>query len=299
MALPSRFRNVSTEFTLKSDTQPGRVLLLDGDGLCYHAAHKSAKLSTAIQKVHQEVLTKLFLTKAEIARVHLTARGNKKALRGSIRAAKPYQGNRKGKPKPALLEPLREALEARGGLPEADFILHHDVEADDAMIMEAYRLKHHGVICSEDKDLRQTVYPYYDSSEDTLDGGASPGWVGLKTLERSGTQKLTGRGLEFFWAQMLCGDSADNVQGIKALEGKPCGAVRAVEVLQGHTELEMAEIVLQAYGKIRQNAVAEAWLLFLLRHPRDNVLKYFQELELCNSTRDLIEEWQAEDWFDE
>ena len=118
-----------------------RILLMDGDGACYQAAFSVKTLPTAIKRVQQDVLTKMFMAGGGRARVHLTAKGNRKAERGRVRAAKPYQGSRKGKPKPPLLEPLREALAASGGLPEVSFILQTEVEADDAIIMDSYTFK--------------------------------------------------------------------------------------------------------------------------------------------------------------
>nr|DAR13904.1 MAG TPA: Exodeoxyribonuclease [Caudoviricetes sp.] len=276
-----------------------QILLMDGDGACYQAAFSVKTLPTAIKRVQQDVLTKMFMAGCGRARVHLTAKGNRKAERGRVRAAKPYQGSRKGKPKPPLLEPLREALAASGGLPEVSFILQTEVEADDAIIMDSYTFKHNGVVVSPDKDLRQTIHPWYDIGTGLVDEGASPGWLGLVDMERTGTQKLVGRGMEFFWAQMLMGDTADNVAGLTRYEGKTIGPMKTHDLLNGLSERDCATLVLEAYAKNNQNAIAEAWLLYLLRSPEDNVMRYLESLKLPKSVRNQIEEWSAEDWFDD
>jgi len=126
--------------------------------------------------------------------------------------------------------------------------------------------------------------------------GEPEGWVDLAYTD-SGTAKLTGQGPMFFWLQMLAGDTADNIQGIRRLNGALCGPAGAVAALRGvRTQSEAANAVLDAYRAIDQNAVAEGWLLWLKRNGTDNVVKYMQELDLSPANADFIQDCVRRDW---
>jgi hypothetical protein len=240
----------------------------------------------------------MFLVKAEHCLIHLTASGSDKAGRFRIKATKPYQGNRDGKPKPALLEPLRQAVAHRENwLSEYEVTLHHLLEADDGMIMDAYRLKEHGVIWSADKDLRMTQYPYWEMSTASI---VHPGEFGSLFLKSTpaGQQKCLGYGRLFFWAQMLMGDTADNIAGLTRLEGKLCGPVAAYNYLyDAPSESAAADRVIDAYRLNDQNPLPEAWLLWLLRWPGDNFWEYAQSLNLSDNNWRFLDECRARDWF--
>ena len=276
---------------------PGRTLIIDGDGPCYVASATVKRLDTALRNFQQEILKRMFLTGASDCRIHLTARDSDKHGRFRVKAGKPYQGNRKNKSKPALLEPLRELVADNSTwLDDYSVLLHRELEADDGMIQDAYRLGDNGVICSEDKDLRMTPHPYYEIDRGQVQPGQPVGWVSIKHTP-SGTPKLTGQGPLFFWAQMLMGDTADNVQGVARYNGKLCGAVCAFDVLKDVTCIDdAANIVLDAYREINQNAVAEGWLLWLTRWHKDNVIQYMRELNLTGANRDFIEDCVLRDW---
>ena len=96
---------------------------------------------------------------------------------------------------------------------------------------------------------------------------------------------------------MLMGDTADNVQGVARYNGKLCGAVGAFDVLKDvRCSHDAANIVLDAYREINQNAVAEGWLLWLTRWHKDNVIQYMRELNLTPANRDFIEDCVLRDW---
>lgn len=259
---------------------PGRVLILDGDGLCYDAAYSVDTIDAGIQKVQAEVQSLMRMTGCTSALVHMTAKDCKKAGRLEIRAYKPYQAHRKGTPKPPLLEPLKGAL---AGLQTAStavsYHLHHDVEADDAIVMDSERLGQQGLVASPDKDLRQVRGPYLDMTTFEMDNGAGPGWLKL-TRTPAGSLKLIGRGMIFFWAQMLMGDQADNIQGLAPAPGKTraCGPAKAFLLLEEANEADAARIVLQCYREVGQDPLPEAQLLYLLRSYDDDVRRYWTEL---------------------
>ena len=286
-ALPDQFQS----------TVPGRTLIIDGDGPCYVAAATVKRLDTALRNFQQEILKRMFLAGASDCRIHLTSRDSDKHGRFRVKAGKPYQGNRKSKSKPPLLEPLRELVADNSTwLDDYSVLLHRELEADDGMIQDAYRLGENGVICSEDKDLRMTPYPYYEIDRGQVQSSQPVGWVSIKHTP-SGTPKLTGQGPLFFWAQMLMGDTADNVQGVARYNGKLCGAVCAFDVLKDVRCIhDASNIVLDAYRKINQNAVAEGWLIWLTRWHKDNVIQYMRELNLTPANRDFIEDCVLRDW---
>ena len=286
-ALPDQFQSAV----------PGRTLIIDGDGPCYVAAATVKRLDTALRNFQQEILKRMFLAGASDCRIHLTSRDSDKHGRFRVKAGKPYQGNRKGKSKPPLLEPLRELVADNSTwLDDYSVLLHRELEADDGMIQDAYRLGENGVICSEDKDLRMTPYPYYEIDRGQVQSSQPVGWVSIKHTP-SGTPKLTGQGPLFFWAQMLMGDTADNVQGVARYNGKLCGAVCAFDVLKDVRCIhDASNIVLDAYREINQNAVAEGWLIWLTRWHKDNVIQYMRELNLTPANRDFIEDCVLRDW---
>lgn len=279
---------------------PGRTLILDGDGPCYVVASTVKRMDTAIRRYQQDMLKFMFLTNAEHVRVHLTAHDSLKANRHFVNAVKPYQGQRKGKAKPALLEPLRQAMADRSNwLPEFEVFYHRELEADDGMMHDAYYYKELGVIRSEDKDLRMTPYPYWDIESGRLMQSESVGWLEMKYTP-AGNTKCIGQGPVFFWAQMLMGDTADNIQGILRLDGQKCGAVGAYNALAPRVYLgidNVANFVLDAYREIDQNPISEGFLLWMQRWSGDSVLQYFSELNLSDENRRYIHECYERNWF--
>ena len=280
-------------------TVPGRVLLLDGDGAAYRASSTAKTLPTVIKRFITEVLTQQFLTGSDEVRIHLTGKGGLKAHRDLYPAAKPYQGNRKGKPKPPLLEPLRELLATPEALeyhvpPEWDITLHRWWEADDALVMDSIQYGDRGVVDSDDKDLRLCPGPYWEAKLGALDIITDRfGWISedyTPTLKL----KVKGHGTKFFWAQMLMGDKADNVQGLSKLDGKLIGEAGTLDYLTPITcEHEAANRILWAYARNGQDALAEAQLLWLRRSQDDCAYRYISELDLDPKLRTWLDGLQA------
>ena len=101
----------------------------------------------------------------------------------------------------------------------------------------------------------------------------------------------------FFWAQMLMGDQADNIQGLAPAPGKTraCGPAKAFKLLEGANEADAARIVLDCYRELGQDPLPEAHLLYLLRHPDDNVLEYLNGLDLLPELKRYLEDCRARD----
>lgn len=278
----------------------GRTLILDGDFGAYACAATVKTLETGIRRFQQWVLEAAFMARCADVSVHLTASGSYKVGRHLVHAVKPYQGNRVGKQKPPLLEDLRTAMaDEANWLPEFHVQLHYDIEADDAMMIEAHMRQEQGIIRSGDKDLRLTPYPWYDEAKGTVEAGAGFGWVEA-AYTPSGALKGSGRGRMFFWLQMLMGDPADNVQGLLKLHGKRVGPRGALDYLlaQPTHEGTVANAVIDAYREINQNPLPEAVCLWLLRHPWETATHYLSKLPWSKANAQFLEDCFERDWYD-
>lgn len=281
----------------------GRVLIIDGDSFCYKASATSKKLTTAISRFQQEVLTAMFICKAETAIVHLTHKDSDKAGRHKIKGFKEYQANRSGNSRPPLLHELREAVcRSENIRTEYTCQLHKVVEADDACMIDAYKYGEQGVMWSEDKDLRHTPYPYYDQRRQEIIQAKGIGSLWFHTTE-TGNQSLHGIGRLFFWAQMLMGDTADNIKGIDKYYGKAIGYVGAYEELHyfndTSNESTVANMVLDAYRHSDQNPLPEGYLLHMMRDWGDSFHDVLEELELSAENKEFLEDCETRDWFEE
>lgn len=257
----------------------GRTLILDGDGPCYQAASTVKRLETALTRFQTLVETERFLTGAEFVEIHLTPSGCTKCRRFDYPTNRPYQAQRTG-PKPPLLQPLRDAVPLHEWPDNWSVLSWRDREADDGMIMHGLRHGDSGIILSGDKDLRLTAGPYWEIDEGRLD--TIPNRYGhIRTKQLTSSTKVIGHGTKFYWAQMLMGDSADNVKGLLSYEGRPVGPVGAHQLLTDVSEEgDAAELVIGLYGKIGQDPLAEAQCLWLRRSDEDCAYKYLRELGL-------------------
>lgn len=261
----------------------GRVLLMDGDFPCYASAATVKTLPTALRRYQTLVETEKFLVNAEMVRVHVTPKGCNKAHREWYPTAQPYQGNRKDKPKPPLLHPLRDALSTHEWPDYWSVFEWYDREADDGLILDAHVLGDRAVMVSGDKDLQLTPGPLWIADEGRIDYIRDRfGWCKVKG------DKIVGHGTKFFWYQMIMGDTADHVKGITRLHGKLAGKVAAHNVLKDITsEADAAEVVLRAYLANKQNPLAEAECLWLRRSLDDTAYRYLSELGLP----DYLQQW--------
>lgn len=279
---------------------PGRVLLLDGDAACYQVTNSAKTMETALRQYVKKVYEYMFMTNCSTVRIHLTSKRSRKANRDWYPTVLPYQGNRKGKPKPPLLEPLRIAIAHHhsledGRIPlEWSVMLHDYWEADDGLVMDSVYYGGNGVVWSEDKDLRLCPGPFYEISTGRVDYIDNPyGWIAAGATE-GGTLKVKGHGTKFFWAQMLMGDTADHVKGILKLNGKLCGPAGAIDFLTPiEDESEAANKILWAYAKTQQQFLPEAECLWLRRHGEDSAYNYIRSLDLDANLRVWLEQSHA------
>lgn len=283
--------------TFKPSKSSGRLLLYDGDAAAYVHTNGVAKLETALRRFKIDIYEKMFATNCSTARVHLTPRGCKKNNRHLLNTVKPYQGNRTGKAKPPLLEILRSnAVQAFQDDPEIQVLAHHDIEADDGLMIDAFQYDNTCMV-SFDKDLRINPFQSYDFDEGkflSLTDKDTFGWIDRKfwnTPSGKASSKMIGKGTAFFLAQMVMGDSADNVQGLLKLDGKSCGEAAAYNLLGTiRCEHDAVNKVLDSYRFIDQNPMPEGAAMWLLRSYDDDVYKYFTSLELTTENKAFIDD---------
>lgn len=278
----------------------GQLLLLDGDGDCYNAASQAAREPTALKRFKEAIYTQMFLANCDQAFVHLTPKGCLKNNRGLLNTVKPYQENRVGiKGKPKHLDYLRSQGVAdiiNEECHDITVMLHFDIEADDALMIDHYRHEN-SILISPDKDLLISPYAQYIMDEGkviTLPEGDRYGWIDRKQWITEGgnpASKVIGKGTRFFLTQMLMGDTADNVKGIIKLNGKPCGEAAAYVALKDMPdEHEAVNFVLDGYREIKQNPIPEAEALWLLRKRGDSGLQYLREHELTLLNKEFLDE---------
>jgi hypothetical protein len=187
-------------------TVPGRLLLADGDGLCYYCAGND---ETAPGLARSNLIQKLLAAKracgAEAIKVVTTSRGCHKGYRYAVARVKPYQGQRGDSRRPKNWEFLRTLLES-GDLGHGIEVEFTDVaEADD--LFSRYALNHPDcVIYTQDKDMRMVPGWHLDWLTHLM-FKLEPGTWAVHHAE-----KLWGRA--WFWSQMLHGDAADNIPGL-------------------------------------------------------------------------------------
>jgi hypothetical protein len=186
---------------------------VDADQLCYLAGcHDDEPFSAARHTFHSLLESFMLQAGTEFCKLHLT--GADKGGRFRIATVKEYQANRKGKVKPRHLQALREYVRE-----SEDCVFHEDQEADDGMAQGNYAAIKAGdarmsVICSADKDLKMCSGYHLNQLSGELvyvDG------YGEIYLTEGKKKEIKGYGTSFFWAQLLMGDTADNIPGLPAL----------------------------------------------------------------------------------
>lgn len=188
-----------------SEPVAGRVLGVDGDGLCYYCAGKDGtEAGVARRHVLDKIATAKAACGATIVKVYLTGRASHKGGRYAVARVKPYQGQRDGGNRPENWEFLREFLETYTG-PDFEVEIVNDREADDCFARDANRYFDY-VIYTQDKDMRMIYAKHLDWVSHVL-YVVDPEQFGVTYNE-----KLYGG--RWFWSQMLHGDTADHIPGL-------------------------------------------------------------------------------------
>ena len=216
--------------------------LIDGDIIAYRCAfaHKDDPIEVAIECV-DELLYYIFnecsfYNSTGNYEVYITGKNN---FRNNIAKTHKYKGNRKDAEKPLHLENIRQHL-----VTNYHAIKSHGEEADDLISKEATKIGPKVVIASADKDMLQLAAYHFSFNRNE--------WKTVDAIE----------GLQFFYTQILTGDTADNIKGLYRV-----GPVKAEKILKGAaTERELWNKVVEAYDGDVERIIENARLLWLRRY---------------------------------
>lgn len=217
-----------------NDESTGEFVMKDFDVV---EEHLQQKIKEILEECMSDEEPVMFLTGDELLANHLNRRpkwcepSEEIELRPSFRyyeaITKQYKGSRKS-PKPLHYHNIRAYM-----LATYNCVVSDGLEADD---MLAINQTDDTIICSIDKDLRQVPGWHYSWSI-----GARPS-IPIYMVDEFGTLEMVGKpkklkatGLRSLFAQVLMGDTVDNIQGIDGL-----GPVGAYKILsECITEMEL------------------------------------------------------------
>jgi len=220
-------------------------LLVDGDTLAYRAAFscQDYPVDDAVEKVDDliyEVIQEVFWDAnlddlKDDMKIFLTGKGN---FRFEIAITVPYKGNRKDVEKPQHLSAVRNHM-----VKHWSAIVSAGEEADDLLGIWSTRYGPTTIVASIDKDMLQLPCVHFNPTKKT--------WKTVSEFE----------GLRFFYSQILTGDSADNIQGLRGIGPKKSEALLADAL----TECDLYSKVLEAYAGDAERVLENGRLLWLRR----------------------------------
>jgi hypothetical protein len=226
-----------------------KVVLIDGDSIAYKAGYATSveEAQVSVNKQIGRILTNCGTNKYELYLEEW--RGDKNIFRGYIAETKSYKGNRKGGKLPPNLLSAREHLLN---------IYHAKVqtkyESEDMCLIRAYEIGIDKVIVAYiDKDLLQYPLTFYNYNKETM----------VTLTEEEALFNL--------WAQVLTGDSVDNIPGLRGY-----GPVKASRALNGFEERDYPIAVAEHYIRNSQSYLyfIEQYNLVKLRNKRDTEVWY-------------------------
>ncbi|NOQ73256.1 MAG: hypothetical protein GQ574_14710 [Crocinitomix sp.] len=192
-------------------------------------------------------------------------------FRYEVAVTKPYKGTRKN-PKPFHFHNILAYL-----MHEYEWVvMENGLEADDAMCVYQNG-RDDTIICSRDKDLRICEGNHY-SWECGKQRSVGPHYTDrLGSLTTGNNGKTLGYGLKFFYYQMLVGDTADNIPGLKGW-----GDVGSKKLLQDLTsEKDLLKAVKTAYkekGMSKEYFIEQANLLHMVQELHEGGKPKFWEM---------------------
>jgi 5'-3' exonuclease len=216
------------------------VILIDGDVVAYRCAYKSQDdraeyAAYSAGSYLSDLISSLYILLEDEPeyRVFLTGKGN---FRNEYAVTAGYKENRKDKEKPEHLQAIRDYL-----ISDWEAVVSEDEEADD-LIAIAMTEHPESVIVSVDKDFDQLSGLHYNPNKGQL----------YNVSPEAATK--------FLYEQILTGDRADNIIGIKGV-----GPVKAKKALEDCvTERQMYDVCVEMYGG-DERVIENARLLYLRR----------------------------------
>lgn len=262
---------------------PGRILLIDGDGLAYYCAGGDDKSPAEARLwLWEKVTSAQRAARAEEVRLLLTSDTSPKGYRYAIATVKPYQGQRKSH-KPKNWQFLRDYMLT------ADHPWLVEVtdqqEADDLFARYAHHDSRY-VIMTHDKDMRMIPGLHLTWKTHELVDATS----GFSVLHDDKEY-----GHKWFWLQMLMGDPVDNIPGLPKYNGKNIGEKGAAKALADTRDnLEAAAIVFAGYEAHygegwRTHVLEQASLLWMRRS--DSALDVLEPGGAMDFIRPQDEHW--------
>ncbi len=190
-------------------------------------------------------------------RGYLTDNDNEPNFRMLIKGNKPYKANRKELIKPVHYDTIREYL-----INHQPTTMVSGQEADDALGIEQSRRGLDTVIASIDKDLLQVPGNHFNLMTGDYIRATDPGTLELS--KNGKTTKLMGVGFKWFCAQMLLGDTVDNIVGLGGYG--PVLTHKTLKSIYGVRELWDSVVRLyEASGKTEEQLWGTANLLWIRR----------------------------------
>jgi len=254
-----------------------RVLLVDGDALCYYCAgNENTSVGEARNNVTSFIKQATTRSGAKTAVILVTGDGSHKGHRYSVARAKPYQGHRTGSHRPKNWQALRDLIQTGAfNSPTVTTNITTYCEADDLFSYLANEAPDEYVIFTQDKDLR-VVPGWHLTWPDMMLHFVPPGTWQLTMHDKV-------YGTKWFWLQMLHGDTADNIPGLPGYydgvtksgpnKGQPklvkVGEVGAANILAGvHPDAVfriVEDLYKNYYGPNAQVAMLEQGILLWMR----------------------------------
>jgi 5'-3' exonuclease len=268
-------------------------LLIDGDILVYRMGFASqSKIDGQIlsePEANPKYLIKHFITdlmkKFDTTKykVFLTA-DNKSNFRFKLAKTQPYKGNRdksinpNAPGRPENYNMIREYLVDYW---QAEVV--EDIEADDALsIAQMKNINNKAlrtIIVSIDKDLDMVPGWHYNFVTDSLYESNDPGILLLKDKNK----KIYGTGIKWFYAQMLLGDRADNIPGIKGYG--PVKVLTTLSTIENEADMwnEVRNIyftyLTESAEKVYDRLYEVADLLWMQRIPNEKKSDFLRQLD--------------------
>ena len=212
------------------------IALVDGDMMCYRIAFackdetEEVAIKTMATFLEDVLMSQLDLNEWEL---FLTGKNN---FRYQVAVTAPYKGNRKDVEKPKHLPLLRDYLVSAWSA-----VVSEGEEADDLIAIRATELGDQAIIVSLDKDFDQVQGWHYNF------------------VKQNKYYVRAEEGLRFFYKQILMGDKADNIIGIKGV-----GPVKAEKMIaKAKTEADLYAVCVEALGEER--TIENGKLLWLRR----------------------------------
>ena len=256
-----------------------RLALIDGDALVFSAGYVIKKPDPAINAfalVKNTISRIMDKTQASDYKVYL-GDSDKTNFRYQVAKEKPYKENRKKHKRPDYEQEIRNYL-----FEHHSAIMVVDMETDDALGIEQSSLMEHWdvpetdcetIICSNDKDLDMIPGWHFDldfgKTRTKKDGNSyklkaykktdkyfikDPGFLSLRKNPENGRNVLCGGGYLWFCAQLLLGDTTDNIPSLS----KGYGPKRVYEVLKNaKTEEQGIKYVYDEYKNILADHLTE------------------------------------------